>query len=390
MASSNRIELAKEAAQDVLSTLTVADYAAVIQFNGNATLLLGSENEGKMVQATAENIEALVEAVDDLEDGGLTNFEAAFELAFDVLDESFADEANTNCETAILFLTDGEPIIGTGSIGSNDQWLLYSQISSWNSDYGANIFSYSLGSGASSDIPKAISCQESGIWSHIEDGGNVREQMAGFYTYYAAGMGTEGNRNFTAWVEPYEFATGDYYGTTVSAPVYDTSTSPWRFLGAVGIDFSVTYMEEIVGGSDAYSTVLDALEAASSWFCPETNLTECNVQALRDAASADTYSYDSTCDGQCLSFSSLTPEACMASSEYPTGTDLWENYNYQGKSYTSRTCCGDADESDATVYGSCTSDDGVNSSIDVDSSIRVGSSIVKIAILVVPVLFFLG
>ncbi|CAM9757472.1 unnamed protein product, partial [Heterosigma akashiwo] len=352
MATSDRLDLAIEAAIDVLTTLTVADYVAVIQFNSNAGLLLEDSNDGEMVQATAENLEALIAEVRYLEEGGATNFEDAFELAFDVLDESFANEANTNCETAILFLTDGEPTVGTGSDGNTDE--LYSQISAWNLDYGAKVFSYSLGSGASLEIPKAISCQENGTWTYVPDGGNLRDKMAGFYTYFAAGMGTEANRNFTAWVEPYEFATGGDYGTTVSAPVYDTSTSPWRFLGAVGIDFSVSYMEEVAGGSDAYTTVLDALESASSSFCPEPNLSECNVQAIRDAASYSSI-YDSTCDDQCSSFSSLTPESCMASSEYPTGVDLWDNYNYEGKSYGARVCCGNADEEDDTVYESCSS-----------------------------------
>ncbi|CAM9388082.1 unnamed protein product, partial [Heterosigma akashiwo] len=309
MVTSDRISLAKEAVRDVLSTLTVADWVAVIEFNTYAQIV-GDLNNGKLVQAETNAIESLMEAVDSLSEGGSTNFYEPFSLAFEILEQSFASEANTNCQTAILFLTDGQPT-------SLDEDSFYAAISDWNQNYNATIFSYSLGEAADITIPKAISCQEGGIWTYIPDGGNLREKMSGFYHYFAAGMGQPENRNFTAWVEPYEYSFG-ILGTTVSAPVYDTETTPWRFLGAVGVDFSVDYMEEVAGGDDAYTTVLDALEASSSFFCPQPRLSECDMQALRDASSYSSQ-YDSICEDQCTEFSSLEPKACMADNEYPTG-----------------------------------------------------------------------
>merc|ERR1719197_178008 len=55
--------------------------------------------------------------------------------------------------------------------------------------------------------------------------------MSGYYQLLARGLGDQVNEGFTAWVEPYSFATGGVMGTTVGAPVYDRSVSPPHFIG---------------------------------------------------------------------------------------------------------------------------------------------------------------
>jgi hypothetical protein len=106
--------------------------------------------------------------------------------------------------------------------------------------------------------------------------------MSSYYKLFALGLGDNANKNFVAWVEPFAFATGGEIGTAVSAPIYDRSVNPPMFVGVVGMDFTVTFMEAVVGaGTDSYKTVLDSLVKSSTAICPKLNLKECYLQTLR-------------------------------------------------------------------------------------------------------------
>ena len=109
------------------------------------------------------------------------------------------------------------------------------------------------------------------------------------------GLGDEDNKDFVAWVEPYDYAHGDEKGTTVSAPVYDRSVNPPMFVGVVGIDFTVKFMEEIAGSGElAYDialkpekAVLNTLVKKSTARCPKLNLNDCELQAMRKLSGGD-------------------------------------------------------------------------------------------------------
>ena len=101
--------------------------------------------------------------------------------------------------------------------------------------------------------------------------------MSSYYKLFALGLGDERNKDFVAWVEPYAFASFGKMGTTVSAPVYDRSVTPPMFVGVAAMDFTVTYMETIVGGTDSYKSVLDTLVKKSTAYCPKLNLNECEL-----------------------------------------------------------------------------------------------------------------
>ncbi|CAN0349931.1 unnamed protein product [Phaeothamnion confervicola] len=102
-----------------------------------------------------------------------------------------------------------------------------------NADHNADVFTYALGSEADFNTTKKIACQTGGIAEKIPDGGDLLSSMAGYYLFYATGMGY-GAANRTSWVEPYTFATGGV-GTTCSSPVYDFSAEPPLFLGESAI-----------------------------------------------------------------------------------------------------------------------------------------------------------
>lgn len=118
-AIANRDQLAKDAAKAVINTLVVGDYIGVVYFSTSASylgtllfltfppnscsfpffssllfsspsasspsllLLLGGRN--LLVPASKANVASLLADIDSLQPGGNTNYEAAFEFAFNML-----------------------------------------------------------------------------------------------------------------------------------------------------------------------------------------------------------------------------------------------------------------------------------------------------------------
>ena len=115
--------------------------------------------------------------------------------------------------------------------------------------FNATIFTYALGEGADEEALKNIACNSGGIYANIPDGGDLIEQMSAYYKLYAILQGGAENMNFTTWVEPYLYSSG-VMGTTVSAPVFDRSGNPPLWIGVVGVDFTISELEQAVGGTD--------------------------------------------------------------------------------------------------------------------------------------------
>ena len=104
-----RIDLAKEAASTIVSTLTVADRVAIVTFSDKASLIGGQTS---LIRATSDNKELLIDAINGIEPGGPTNFYDAFDKTFNALDATIRNEATTGCNIAVLFLTDGQITAG--------------------------------------------------------------------------------------------------------------------------------------------------------------------------------------------------------------------------------------------------------------------------------------
>jgi von Willebrand factor type A domain len=106
MDEQNRMDKLKTAAKRIVSSLTVADRIAVVEYSSEARKI--GRDSGKYVYtATKENIETLLREIDQLKAEGSTNTNDAFVKAFEILDDSYQQEFSVSCNTAILFLTDG-------------------------------------------------------------------------------------------------------------------------------------------------------------------------------------------------------------------------------------------------------------------------------------------
>lgn len=178
-----RIELAKRAATTVVETLTVADRFAVVSFDSTATQLAG---EDKLIRATTENKELLIESIEQLEAGGATNFFDAFNTAFNAISNTIRSESTSGCNIAIFFMTDGTITAGeseeavTALVNYNTRYLSLA--------LGRNttVFTYSLGQNADHTVTKNIACSTNGIWAKVDDlSGDLIDAMSSYYKLYA-------------------------------------------------------------------------------------------------------------------------------------------------------------------------------------------------------------
>ena len=191
--------------------------------------------------ATSRNVAELVSFVQSLSPGGSTNFIAAFEKAFDIL-----ENGAKSCKTSILFLTDGEADDPSHVISSRNT-----------ADIGAVIFSYTLGSGAKADVPKRLSEATDGIYTHIADGDtSLATVMSSYYLYYAYGAASTNNDMVVT--SPYlDFATRVPM-ITMALPVYIDDI---YFIGVVGIDLPLTFLSDALGdvviGRRSYSFLVN-------------------------------------------------------------------------------------------------------------------------------------
>ena len=319
-----RLQLAKEAAITVVNTLTNADYVGVVLFGNQAKqLLLDTQPPGELVKATYANLTALEMELRNLviNPFGGTNFEAAFNKAFDIL-----DNAEIECNSAILFLTDGYP-----NKGITSEYLLTSLVHTRNHK-NAIIFAYTLGSIAGASLLRGVACESQGVYSHIEDGGNLRQQLSQYYDYFAS-LRVSGSNNVT-WVEPYVDAAGAGWLVTVSKAVYDVSLRPPRLIGVVGVDTRVADLLE--AGQNAglnYKHVIEHLASRNK--CPALKTdSSCllNQVRLKGGAASCENVINSKCNG--------LSNGANCTSSFPDYCN-YESQRYKNNDYLffTESCC---------------------------------------------------
>jgi len=359
-----RLTLMKEAAKQVIQSLTAGDRVAIVQFANQG--ILHAEQNRYFYEANEKNKETLIKAIDAFEAIGGTNFKDAFAQAFAVLDNSLKVELHVTCNTAILFLTDGVMTEPPGETEENVLTFITDGLKSFEGRLENRpilLFTYSISENDDVHIfPQQIACSvENGVWSKIVDDRKILESLTSYFMLFAIGLGTGGNSDFTAWVEPYSFATGGILGTTVSAPVYDRTRNPPLFLGVVGIDFPLVAVDKALGVKEGSQESIDRIVLTSTAKCPRINLTLCELESFRHRGIAGD---DALCTSNCSEdvFDTIEEEPCVLASDLPD--DLWIDRSYEGLSYTDRACCrvgetgpsdecpaGDDSSSNAAVIG---------------------------------------
>jgi uncharacterized protein YegL len=346
-----RMSLMKEAAIRVIETLTISDRVAIVVFDKTARIIA---DEGMyLYSASAVNKNILKDAIGKLEAKSSTNIYDALDRAFDVLDNSVQEEFAVGCNSAILFLTDGEMTDPEWITPANVTDLVSRRLNATSTEIGKPVmfFSYSVSEEENvHTLPKELACStEFGTWSRIDSNDKIVGALSSYYRLFALGLGVERNADFTAWVEPYIYTTGQTLGTTVSAPLYDRTKSPHLFLGVVAIDIAFEALNRALE-TDNSTESITRLARRSVAGCPTLELSQCELDSYRAAAGGE----ESRCAENVCSADDLVETIatqCTDSSKYPN--NLLVNTEMEGIVYEERTCCVSDNASDTGVrFGS--------------------------------------
>jgi hypothetical protein len=332
----NRMTLMKKAAIRVIETLTMSDRIAIVVFDETARVIA---DEGMyLYPANNESKAILIDAIANLEAKGETNFYEAFEKAFDVLDNSKGEELTVNCNSALLFLTDGEMTHPEGITPENVIDLVTSRLNGTSTKMGKPVlfFAYSISEEEEvHTLPKKLACPL-GVWSRINREDQIVEALSSYYQLFSLGLGDDKNADFVSWVEPYIFVTGGQRGTTISAPVYDRSTSPPMKIGVVGRDIVFKVLTDALETDNVTEAVAE-LASHSVAVCPSLNLPRCVIDLYREFFGGnEARCFPDECSAD--AFSSTVPKQCFDSSKY-TG-NLAANADNKDRSFEKIVCCG--------------------------------------------------
>lgn len=335
METDDRISAMKDAAKVIVNTLTVTDRVALVPFSDSASVIADRwGNEQVMFQASKENKEKLVSAIDELEAAGPTNFLAAFDAAFEVFEHSNRLELTADCTTAVIFLTDGKMTHPVGVTEDDALQQINGRIEEMESKTKNPIFVFTYSVSYDDDLvhefPKRLACSSrDGVWSRVNEADEIFDSLVGYSRLFALGLGEERNEDFTAWVEPYLFSSG-IMGVTVSAPVYDRSKSPPLFLGVVGVDNTLDAFLEKLKEDGSDETFLTKIARRSAARCPRLdNIPDCVLESFRQQSRAGPAAL---CSNNCTdAFPNIEEQPCPAVSDYPK--EFLDNYEQRGRSF---------------------------------------------------------
>jgi len=165
-------DMARRAATMVINTLTEVDYVTIVKYSSRASEALAGLHTGGLWRATDATKDALIEWIyDNIDASGTTNFRAAFQKAWEVVD---ATTASSNCNRIMLFLSDGEP----DEWSAADTESVRKKAASY--DPPMHVLTYGLGEDANADVLKDIACRGNGIYYSVTES-TIANTMASYF-----------------------------------------------------------------------------------------------------------------------------------------------------------------------------------------------------------------
>lgn len=264
MGTNGRDGLAKIAVKKILDTLSWKDFTTVILFNG-AIHAVFSDLLQPVTDALRTNIQTWVDSCFDWSSGG-TNFVAAIDHAFTVIENSVAAAQTSMCQKAILFLTDGQATYTEDNFQTTRQKALR---------FDTILFTYALGSGADTGVTKRLACENKGVFYSVPDNSDLATIMAQYYDYFASGQEVCS----PAYVK-YNDIVGGTEIWTGCLPAYKRTSSHPETLGVGCIDVNVLanppQLKSQASWEDFVCRASDITKR-----CRALSLDECRLQKIR-------------------------------------------------------------------------------------------------------------
>lgn len=164
-----RRDVARHVVESILDTLTSNDFVNIFTFSDEIKEVVECFGD-QLVQANMANIRELKQALHGIETAELANFTAAFNKAFEILQDYRNSRTGACCNQAIMLVSDGLPYPIDEVF---EMW-------NWNDKpfIPVRIFSYLIGREVAdiTDIKK-IACDNQGYYVHLSTFAEVREEV---------------------------------------------------------------------------------------------------------------------------------------------------------------------------------------------------------------------
>ncbi|XP_039253634.2 VWFA and cache domain-containing protein 1-like isoform X1 [Styela clava] len=253
------MDIAKEAAKTVVSTLNPHDRVAVIGFS-DSIVAMGSNNPiescfgEELARATNENIQTINQFISEIRHGGTTSYALALSKAFDFFDGT--PIKNKRAERVILFLSDGKPTDKPTELASGR--YIFTDLKERNKNLNNSVILMTYGLGDDDfDILRAMASQNGtqygiegdsaeaikvGSFTLVKDPTNLRQEMASYYRFFSKRT-TQTTLDKEIWSLPYKDAWGMGLLMSVSLPVHDASDN---IVGVVATDLT---LDDLLSGA---------------------------------------------------------------------------------------------------------------------------------------------
>lgn len=162
-------DIARHIAENILDTLTANDFVNIFTFSNEIDDLITCFGD-QLVQANSANVRVIKEKLHKIETNELANFSAALTKAFDALNDFRDSHGGSNCNQAIMLISDGLPMT------VDDVFEVYN----WRDkpNIPVRVFTYLIGR----EVPdvtniKNMACDNRGYYVHLSTHAEVREQV---------------------------------------------------------------------------------------------------------------------------------------------------------------------------------------------------------------------
>lgn len=285
--SGKQFELAKATAFAILETLGDDDYVNLITFSDVVRSAVPCFS-GKMVRATPDNMREIIAATNAIKCENVANFSGALEEAFELLHRFNVTGNGSQCNQAIMLITDGPAETHTEvndttnlpaihfSFSQPQIYSLLKLIKRHNFPHiSVRLFTYLVGKDSSSaENLHNMACQNKGFFAQINSPEDAKQKVLEYALVMARPMVLYQAEHPVHWspvfVGGYSSLLGrDNEGkrklvTTVSTPVFDRRNHSVRvanLLGVVGTDVPIEEIQKVIPrhklGANGYSFIVD-------------------------------------------------------------------------------------------------------------------------------------
>ncbi|KAK4337246.1 hypothetical protein RND71_043551 [Anisodus tanguticus] len=165
-----RKEIARNVVINILDTLTDDDYVTVLRFSDVIEPVVSCFGES-LVEANPQNLKTIRDQLTLLNTTDIANFTLALRTAFQILKDSKNQKSSSNCNQAIMLITDGAPDNDRLDHNAVFEEFNYPRID-------IRVFSYLVGKEVT-DTKEVnwMACKNRGYYTHVANLAEIREQV---------------------------------------------------------------------------------------------------------------------------------------------------------------------------------------------------------------------